>query len=182
VRRIPLLAAALIAGGCGAAEHPAVSAKPRQPARLCSSTQVQGFRTCSSAQFPDEPTIERRTALGWKVVARPLKPVEPTAQWGEVSLSPDGQTLLAEWQYPCDSAAVVFVPAAGGAVRLVTGERDWRKAPSARALGWTRGGKARVRLFNPWRGRPASPTHPRTYLFDPRKPARNPHPPALRGC
>ena len=110
-------------------------------------------------------------------MARPLRPTEPSAEWNGLSLSPDGKTLLAEWAYPCDSAAVVFVPAAGGPVRVATGERDWRKAPSARALGWTRGGKARVRTYAPWRGRP-----PGVYLIDPAVPAPAGKPSVQSGC
>jgi hypothetical protein len=67
--------------------------------------------------------------------------------WGRVWLSPDRQTLLAEWEFPCDSAVAVFVPAQGGTPRVVTGQRDWRKAPISRPLGWTHHGKARVRVF-----------------------------------
>ena len=88
--------------------------------------------------------------------------------WGAVWISPDRRTLLAEWEYPCDSAAAVFVPANGGKPRLVTGERDWRKAPIAHALGWTSDGKARVKLFTRWRTRTGAVHPPGVYVFDPR--------------
>jgi hypothetical protein len=60
---------------------------------------------------------------------------------------PDGQTLLAEWLFPCDSAVAVFVPLGAGTPRVVTGQLDRRKAPISRPLGWTPDGKARVRVF-----------------------------------
>jgi hypothetical protein len=90
--------------------------------------------------------------------------------------------LLAEWQYPCDSAAVVFVAVETGAPRLVTGEKDWRQAPVAHALGWTRDGKALVRIYTAWRGHRITPAHPRTFLFDPAVPRDDAHPAASNGC
>jgi hypothetical protein len=93
------------------------------------------------------PTIERRAGSSWVVVTGPLPHPDPTAVWGQVWLSPDRRTLLAEWQFPCDSAVAVFVPARGGKAWLVTGQADWRKAPISRPLGWTPDGKARVRVF-----------------------------------
>jgi hypothetical protein len=165
----------LAVAGCGTTENAAQPAKASS--RTCAAASVPGFRTCLHVPYPTQPTIERRTPSGWKVVARPLRPAEPSAEWSSLSLSPDGMTLLAEWLYPCDSAAVVFVSSAGGRVRVATGERDWRKAPSARALGWTRGGKARVRTYGRWRGRP-----PGIYLIDPAALPRAGEPSVQSGC
>jgi hypothetical protein len=143
---------------------------------------VRAFRTCESRKIPSNPTIERWTGARWKVVTGPMKPSESSAQWGEVTRSPDGKTLLAEWQYPCDSAAVVFIPIDHGPPRIVTGEQDWRKAPIAHALGWTRSGKARVRIYTSWRGRRITPFRPRTFLFDPRLVVTDVHPASSTGC
>jgi len=132
--------------------------------------------------IPLRPTIEHWTGSEWKVVTGPLPHPYTEASWGQVSLSPDGRTLLADWSYPCDSAVVVFVPAEGGEPKLVTGEKDWRKAPQARALGWTRDEKARVTILTAWHGHRITPTHPRTFLFDPSVPAADAHPAQLRGC
>jgi hypothetical protein len=60
----------------------------------------------------------------------------------------------------------VFLPADGGKPRVVTGERDWRKAVASMPLGWTRDGLARVQLLQRWGARPKG-----VYLFDPAKPA-----------
>ena len=182
MRSLPLVVIALLAAGCGTAQHVATPGTTRQAERLCSAAKARGFRTCWSGGPVAKPTIERRTASGWRVIARSLAPPEPSAQWGEVLLSPDGRTLLAEWRYPCDSAAAVFLPAGGGKPRLVTGERDWRKAPVSRALGWTRDGKARVRLYTSWRRWRISTRRPRVFLFDPQVPARDARPAAQSGC
>jgi hypothetical protein len=175
VRRLSLVALTLAVVGCGTTEEAAPPAK--KPNRTCAASSVPGFRTCQHLPFPTQPTIERRTSSGWKVVARPLSPTEPSAEWSSLSLSPDGRTLLVEWAYPCDSAAVVFVPVAGGRARVATGERDWRKAPSARALGWTRDGKARIRAYTSWRGRPRG-----VYLIDPAAPTPSGKPSVRSGC
>jgi len=170
------------AAGCGTSERPSAAAQKRDNVRMCQGTQVRGFRTCLSDPFPTEPTIERLTGSGWKVVAAPLPHPEPAASWQVVSLSPDRSTLLAEWDYPCDSAAVVFVPVGGGSPRLATGEKDWRQAPVASALGWTSEGKARVRIYTKWRGHRVTPMHPRTVLIDPGAPPVDAHPAPLTGC
>ena len=104
-----------------------------------------GFRTCMRGSHP---TIERLSGSAWTVIAGPLPHSDISTGWSpKVWLSPDGETVLAEWQFPCDSAVAVFVPAHGGTPRIVTGHRDWRKAPISRALGWTRDGRARIRVF-----------------------------------
>jgi hypothetical protein len=174
--------------GCGNEQHAVVKAKVAAPAkrsqtdRTCDAAGVPNIRTCVNKGIPSRPTIERWTGSRWRVVTGPLDPPEPSAAWAEVSLSPDGRTLLAAWVYPCDSAAVVFVPARGGAPRLVTGEKDWRDAPVAHPLGWTQDGRARVRLYRSWRKYRITPMHPRTFLFDPDAPARDARPVPATGC
>jgi hypothetical protein len=175
VRRLSLVVLTLVVAGCGATNEAAPPGKKRS--RTCAAAGVPGFRTCRHLPYPTQPTIERQTPSGWRVVARPLRPSEPSAEWNSLSLSPDGSTLLAEWAYPCDSAAVVFVPVAVGRVRVATGERDWREAPSARALGWTPTGKARLRTYSRWRGRP-----PGIYVIDPAAPAPAGKPSVQSGC
>ena len=170
-----------IAAGCGASERVAAP-RDRSSHRLCDSTRVHGFRTCMNDTIPSSPTIEHWTGSNWEIVAGPLAHPEPDANWHVVSLSPDRSTLLAEWAYPCDSAAVVFVPVGGGSPRIATGEKDWRKAPVARALGWTSDGKARIRLFTSWRGHRIAPLHPQAFLIDPNGRVADTHPMPLRGC
>jgi hypothetical protein len=139
------LALVVLAAGCGGTQHVVSSSAPVRLLRTCTRA-TPAFRTCLVGR-KQHPTIERLTASGWVVVTGPLKHADPDAEWGELWLSPDNQTLLAEWLFPCDSAVAVFVPVRGGTPRVVTGQLDWRKAPISRALGWTRDGKARVRVF-----------------------------------
>ena len=136
---------AICAAGCGSSYYNASSNAAAQPVRMCTRA-TPAFRTCLVGR-KHRPTIERSTASGWLVVAGPLRPSDPAAEWGDLSLSPDGRMLLADWLFPCDSAVAVFVPLDGGKPRVVTGQLDWREAPLSSGLGWTRDGKARVRVF-----------------------------------
>jgi hypothetical protein len=140
------LALVVLAAGCGGTQHVGSRTRPAQVRKTCMRA-TPAFRTCVLVGPPLRPTIERMTAAGWAVVTGPLKHPDPDAQWGRVWLSPDSRTVLAEWDFPCDSAVGVFVPLRGGTPRVVTGQLDWRKAPISRPLGWTRDGRARVKVF-----------------------------------
>jgi len=182
VRARALVLLVLVAAGCGGkAAAPVQGRHVVRPSPDCTAA-APGYRTCFA--FPGHPaTIERRVGSEWKLVTGPLKPADPTARWGlQVRLSPDKRTLLADWDFPCDSSVTVFVPATGGVPRLVTGERDWRRAPISRPLGWTTGGKARVTLYTSWRGIRVNPAHPKVLLFDPNAPAADARPAPPRGC
>jgi hypothetical protein len=146
--RISALAVLVLAVGCGEATHATTQqARAHQPAKTCERA-APAFRTCFQNGRDLRPTIERMTASGWAVVTGPLKHADPDAMWRpKIWVSPDADTSLAEWDFPCDSAVAVFVPMRGGSPRVVTGQLDWRKAPISRPLGWTRDGKARVRVF-----------------------------------
>jgi hypothetical protein len=160
----------LVASGCGNTGHATTrQAQSYRPSKTCTRA-APAFRTCFLGARNVHPTIERMTAAGWAVVTGPLKHPDPSAQWGRVWLSPDSRTLLAEWQFPCDSEVGVFVPMRGGTARVVTGQLDWRKAPISRPLGWTRDGQARVEVEGK-RG---------VQLIDPRSVRRLPTRP--RGC
>jgi hypothetical protein len=152
------VALGLVVVGCGGRQEPQKPATPAvettcvegincdkpQPARDCEAAGP-GFRTCVRDH---QPTIERRNGETWTVVAGPLRHNDWSTQWGpKVWLSPDHETLLAEWDFPCDSAVAVFIPLDGGTPRVVTGQRDWRKAPISRPLGWTSTGLARITIF-----------------------------------
>jgi hypothetical protein len=174
VRRLLVILAVFAAVGCGETRH-AVNADvttTRRDPRTCSALSAHGYRACFSAGVYTKPTIERRTPNGWQVLARSLRPPEPSAQWYGGWLSHDRRMLLVDWGFPCDSAVAVFVPTDGGKPRVVTGEADWRKAPLSRGLGWTSGGKARVRLYSSWGGHRVDVRHPLTLLFDPNSPPR----------
>jgi hypothetical protein len=168
----------LLVAGCGGTGQ---VSKHQRPAKTSASRPhvAPGFRTA----FEDRPTIDRLVDSKWVVVTGPLKPRDAGAQWGpDVWLSPDRKTLLAEWFFPCDGSVAVFVPLDGGRPRVVTGESDWRKAPISRPLGWTYDGKARVQIYESWRGYKVNPRHPRIFIFNPRAPVPDAHPVPQRGC
>jgi hypothetical protein len=172
----------MVLAGCGSSQHAAsLARRDVSQNRTCGATKARGFRTCIGDPSPLRSTIERWNGSSWDVVTGPLPHADPDARWGEVFLSPDRRTLLADWRYPCDSGAVLFLPVEEGQPRTVTGEKDWRKAPQAQALGWTREGKARVRIYTVWRGHHPPPSG-WTYLFDPDAPAADAHPAPLKGC
>jgi hypothetical protein len=75
--------------------------------------------------------------------------------------------VLAEWGNPCDSAHAFFIPFAGGTPRVVTGERDWRKAPVSYVLGWSKDGRARVKILAGGDCAGGVFNRPGIYLIDP---------------
>jgi hypothetical protein len=147
VRRsvLPLVVFLVVGGGVAAGmTHAAPFSKS------CERSGVE-FRLCQTYRGPGRaqyPTIERRSRSGWKVVIGPLRHgLEAFGMWGAAFKSPDGRTLLAEWGYACDGHVAIFIPLKSRVPRVVTGERDWRKARGdQQPLGWTRDGKARVRI------------------------------------
>jgi hypothetical protein len=174
-----LVFAAAAAAGCGRA-HPAARHSPVRSAKSCIGA-APAFRTCLNppAEKP-HATIERMKPFGWSVVATSLKPSFDDNSWGpKVWLSPDSQTLLAEWLYACDGHLAVFVPLGGGLPRVVTGELDWRRAVASVPLGWTQGGKARIQMLRAWGPHGRRPAG--VYLFDPARATRQ-RSTVARGC
>lgn len=104
------------------------------------------LRICGASHIEHPHSrIERRFGSHWKVVAGPLAN-DFSAEWFSAFLSPDKKTILAEWDYPCDTHVALFIPSTGGKPRVVSGEASFRKAPGdEQAVGWTRDGKAKVR-------------------------------------
>ena len=73
---------------------------------------------------------------------KPVKGARPIGFWipDDVSRSPDGRTLLAQWSGECESQTAYFVSIADGKVRGIFGASD------STGHGWTKDGRARVRL------------------------------------
>ncbi|MDX6438127.1 MAG: hypothetical protein QOF45_710 [Gaiellaceae bacterium] len=90
--------------------------------------------------------------------------------WDWAALSPDGQTFLATWSAECNVPIAFTFPAEGGRPTVVTGERDWTKAPESEALGWTTDGEPIVRL--PKGACSTTAEEPGTYVFGDGKPRR----------
>jgi hypothetical protein len=66
--------------------------------------------------------------------------------WAWAAVSPDEQTLLAQWSAECEVPVAFLVDLARGAPAPITGESDWAKSPMSVALGWTTDGRAIVFL------------------------------------
>ena len=147
----------------------AVAARPPD----CTAARSPGFRLCRQrfGQPPRTPsTIQRRDGAGWSVlVAGPPGSVHDGLQighWENAWLSPDGETLLAQWSAECEIPIAFFVDVADRSMRPATGERRWVDAPESIALGWNADGRARVRLTKGYCGGKKYP--PGVYLIDPK--------------
>ena len=103
------------------------------------------------------PLRSRREALA---IGKP--PGAKVGHWAKAYLSPDGKTFLAQWSAECEIPTSFFVPVRGGALRVVTGEADWAKAPQSVADGWTEDGRAIVEVS---RGDCGLPSHRGMYLI-----------------
>jgi hypothetical protein len=170
------LAAAAVLAGCGADEQRAQEVTTRMRAPLpqgrCVPAKAPGFRLCGQ---PTETlrkapsTIQRRDGERWRTVADapPGSIVDgiPHGHWAAAWLSPDGETLLAQWSAECEIPIAFFVEAKTGEMRPVTGEANWAEAPESIALGWNGDGRARVRLTKGYCGGAKHP--PGVYLIDP---------------
>ena len=162
--------------GCGGADedHAATTrvTVAAAPVEHCVAARSSHLRLCERAGAPYESnaTIQRRYGTAWRVVARtpPLpraRRMPPLGFWRKAWLSPDGETVLAEWSGECEVPHAFFVAAKNGSMRVVTGERDWTTSPESIALGWSPGGLARVRLPKGLCG--GSAARPGVYLVDP---------------
>jgi hypothetical protein len=65
----------------------------------------------------------------------------PSGHWAWAAVSPDGETLLAQWIAECEVPVAYFVSAEGGIPRPVVA-----KDVMSIALGWTREGAAEIAL------------------------------------
>ncbi len=76
---------------------------------------------------------------------KPVKGARPIGFWipEDMSRSPDGRMLLAQWSGECESQTAYFVSIADGKVRGIFGASD------STGHGWTKDGRARVRLDYP---------------------------------
>jgi hypothetical protein len=189
MRAIALAVALVIISGCGGTERTgkrsqsAKEALPRvkttcakgvncasdspRPVRKCTSAG-RDFRTCATFFGSGyRPTIEKRAASEWAVVQGPLQASGTTVSgwWRRAFLSPDGDTLLAQWVGDCEIPRAFFLRASGGAPRAVTGEADWTTAPNSVAVGWRADGHAEVMLLGAACGIGAH--RPGVYLVDP---------------
>jgi hypothetical protein len=176
------LCAALVSA-CGAGEtatpsSPAQGDSTARPASLRGECQKVGHTTSGVLRVCFDSGVgdgHGQFIVGRGAEARvlPVQPPGPTptaaaagraGHWAWAALSPDGDTILAQWTAECEVPIAFFIDAAGGGPTPVTGEDDWAKSPESLALGWTTDGRAIAFLPNgPVCGSEA--TKPGVYLY-----------------
>jgi hypothetical protein len=164
VRRSAVLAFALALAGCGGGSNTEARAPvPADCARFGTHEETT-YYVCwkptrdNHGRFVVRSPDEQRT-LPVELPARP-QGTPQVGHWRTARLSPNGETVLAQWSGECEAQIAYFIPAEGGEARPVTGRSEWSEA-----LGWTGDGLARVRLSN---GACGTTMHkPGVYLVDP---------------
>ena len=147
---------ALIAAGCGGIEatHSASKAFDNCEPAASAGIVVCGYPIRRSSR---QSTVWTRVSGRLEQIAGPAriamdgippKPVinaHPVGFWipQYVSRSPDGRMLLAQWSGECESQTAYFISIADGKVRAIFGPSD------SAGQGWTKDGRARVRLGYP---------------------------------
>jgi hypothetical protein len=111
------------------------------------------LRLCFAGGFSRQPHGEFIVEADGTALTVPIKPPGPTptatdagkvGHWAWAALSPDRQTILAQWSAECEIPIAFLVDADGGPPTVVTGEDDWATSPESVALGWTTDGRALV--------------------------------------
>lgn len=179
-RLAPIVLLAVALAGCGGADEPAGAPPPKPtPVGKCKSIESPLFRLCGQPTMKMRAvasTIQRRDGSGWRRLAGPpahsIVDGIPHGYWRDAYLAPDRHVLLAQWSGECEIPIAFFVDAESGELRPVTGEADWREAPESIALGWSRDGRARVRLLKGACG--SGFDKPGVYLIDPATAALRP--------
>jgi hypothetical protein len=152
------LSAALPA--CGETK-PATAPREEQPATgvLTSGNPATGRGPCQRVGRADEgmlrlcfkPNIgdghgQFVVDTGATTLALRVLPPGRVGHWAWGALSPDGETILAQWSAECEVPIAFLVDANGGTPTPVTGEADWANSPESLALGWTTDRRAIVFL------------------------------------
>ncbi len=145
MRWAPALVLAIALTGCGAGQKPGTHAvqtgKAQAPhaARLRCTSVSLGFRACTAFGLSDERSrIQRRHGASWEIVAGPADGRH--GWWRRIVASPDRKTLLAQWSGECEIQSSYLVSTETGKARPIFRGRE------STAAGWSRDGRARVRL------------------------------------
>jgi hypothetical protein len=168
-----------LAGGCGGSDE---AAAPATTVRVtvtvsdwtagdCDAAGRHAgaiYRVCYSS--PDQRGIQVLRDGDVEDVEVQDPPGAGGGHWRWAALSPDGRTFLATWSGECEIPIAFTFPVEGGHPEVVTGERDWTKAPESVALGWTTDGEPIVRLLDGACGTGAE--EPGIYVFGDGEPRR----------
>ena len=137
---------AVVAAGCGGGGGSGGAGAQKPGALVCRATRVPGYTVCG---YPLQP---RRASSIWtsfgRSAVRLTGPAEavpgdrhPAGFWvpERLFLSPDRETLLAQWSGQCEAQSAYLVSVATGKARSIL-------EPSAEssAIGWTPAGKAKI--------------------------------------
>jgi hypothetical protein len=147
LRRVfaPALAAVLCVG-CGGVRTVTVTRERAAPA--CTSIS----RGAASGRPAVELCVRRGRVLRTAFFVRDrrgtrralaVSPPGRVGHWERGFLSPDGETLLAQWSAECEVPVTFFVPLESGRARPVAGT-SLRDAPVSVAAGWLHDGRAVV--------------------------------------
>jgi hypothetical protein len=150
VRTALVVCLGLVAAGCGGGGGERV-VKARTPHQVCEPTRAAGYTVCGY------PLQRRAPSSIWRSFGRsavrltgPAETVKhdphPAGSWVPERLfpSPDGETLLAQWSGQCEVQSTYLVSAQTGSRRAILGPAD-----ESAALGWTKGGAAKIRVPRP---------------------------------
>ena len=136
----------------------------------CQPGELEDYDPCGEMYDWTRATIELKDGDEWRVVARhapgDIWKDMVVGHWRDAWLSPDGRTILGQWSGECEVPIAFFIPAPGGPMRPVTGERDWTESVMSVAHGWSGDGRAHVSLLGPSCGN--GHPEPGRYLIDPR--------------
>jgi hypothetical protein len=146
--KVGVLAAALVLAGCGGdgddgrvARSAAETVAAAENCVRVDQAAGQAYLVCRERGRPDhgrfvvEEGGERRSLP----LAAPT--ASPAGHWAWMAVSPNGETLLAQWIAECEVPVAYLVPAVGGTPRPVVA-----KDVESIALGWTAAGDAEVAL------------------------------------
>jgi hypothetical protein len=142
VRAAVLVAAALLAVGCGGEDEAGSEPRPFtvsvSTAERCEPVDGGAYELCYRANSGDHGRLYALTRYRTEVpIGTPASRGTLIGHWRKAIPSPDGRWLLLEWSAECEVPFTFLVPAAGGTPQpALGGGRRWFDAPSSTAVGW----------------------------------------------
>src|SRR5256885_5134106 len=117
-----------------------------RPCDVAGGSQSRRLLLCRDPSYSSQTPRTIAELVGGRRRAMPRPPgrnaapnVAPVGHWAGLAVSPDGQTLLAQWSAECESRVAYLVSRRTGGVRLLGAPGD-----EAIGLGWTSAGAALV--------------------------------------
>jgi hypothetical protein len=165
VKRFLTLALLIVAAaGCGGEAQDATRTNPGPGARLGLDCKRVGNANAGPIHLCWRPNRNEHgrfvVGSGGDRRALELPAPSPVGHWRWAEVSPDGETILAQWWAECEVPIAYLISISAGALREAVS-----RVYASRALGWTEDGRAVVRVVES----PCSPgaPSPGIYLVDP---------------